>query len=182
MHLQCREWGKHPIADTHSPDYGCGMNVTCAPQREHQPNTRQRILVVDDERDIRQLNAEGLGCAGYQVDTAEDGAAAWEALQLQHYDLLITDNEMPKLSGVGLLQHLHAAQLTLPVIMATGSSPEEELAQQPWLPIEAVLLKPYTMEELLDVVKNVLHTANSGYTNVAAPNWAGQPLAHSLRC
>lgn len=90
---------------------------------QSQPNSPQRILVVEDEQDLRQLTAEILIDAGYQVDVAEDGAAAWSALQLSQYDLLITDQFMPKVSGVELLRRIHAAQMTLPVIMATGFLP-----------------------------------------------------------
>src|SRR5579859_935677 len=82
----------------------------------------RRILVVDDDADIRQLSTDVLIQHGYHVDAAEDGAAAWEALQLKRYDLLVTDNEMPKLSGVELLEKLHAARMALPIIMATGKA------------------------------------------------------------
>jgi len=125
------------------------------------PRPAHRILVVDDEPLIRQLNTEILLDAGYQVDVADDGAVAWEALQLYNYDLLVTDNDMPNVSGVGLLQKLHAAQLSVPVIMATGTWPHAELKQQPWLQIEAQLLKPYTMAELLGTVRNVLYACAS---------------------
>jgi DNA-binding response OmpR family regulator len=59
-----------------------------------------RILVVDDDRDIRQLSAEVLIHSGYEVDTAEDGKAGWEALHAtrhapESYALLITDHNMP---------------------------------------------------------------------------------------
>ena len=121
------------------------------------PHPACRILVVDDEPLIRQLNTEILLDAGYQVDVADDGAVAWEALRLYNYDLLVTDNDMPNMSGVGLLQKLHAAHLSVPVIMATGTWPHAELKQQPWLQIEAQLLKPYTIAELLGTVRNVLH-------------------------
>jgi PleD family two-component response regulator len=69
---------------------------------QNQPNSGQRVVVVEDEHDLRQLTAEVLIDAGYQVDVAEDGATAWAALQLSKYDLLITDQFMPKVSGVEL--------------------------------------------------------------------------------
>jgi len=128
---------------------------------------RQRILVVDDERMIRQLNTEVLSCSGYQVDAAENGAVAWDALQLNNYDLLITDHDMPKVTGVELLQKIHAARMALPVIMATGTPPEEELDRHPWLQIQAILLKPYTFNELLGTVKSVLHAATGGPQPIA---------------
>ena len=136
-----------------------------------EANPRQRILVVDDDRSIRLLNTEVLTGHGYEVTTAADGAAAWDELQLNHYDLLVTDNEMPRLSGMELIRQLHDAHLSLPIIMVTGSSPHEELARQPELQIEAMLLKPYTIDELLDVVKNVLYASNQGRAEIAPPNW-----------
>ena len=138
-------------------------------------NLRQRILVVDDEPLIRRLNTEVLTYSGYLVDAAQDGAAAWAAIQANTYDLLITDQVMPKLTGVELLKKLYAARLALPVILATGTYPQDELAAHPWLPIEAALLKPYTFDELLDTVKNVLHAFNGDHPEITPPpNWLGQ--------
>jgi DNA-binding NtrC family response regulator len=80
---------------------------------------------------------------------------------VNHYDLLVTDNEMPKLSGVELLKKVHAADLALPVIMATGKFPSKECARQPWLQPAVTLLKPYTFNELVGAVQIVL-LANTG--------------------
>jgi len=87
---------------------------------QDQPHSSHRILVVEDERDLRQITAEVLIDAGYHVDVAEDAAAAWHTLQLSKYDLLITNQFMPKVSGVELLKKIHAARLALPVIVDTG--------------------------------------------------------------
>jgi DNA-binding response OmpR family regulator len=119
----------------------------------------RRILVVEDDRDIRHLNTALLTNSGYQVDAAEDGAAAWNALQLKHYDLIVTDNDMPNVTGVDLLHRLRDAGMTLPVIMATGTWPEEEFARHPRIKPAAVLLKPYTFHKLLGIVKEVLGAA-----------------------
>jgi DNA-binding response OmpR family regulator len=122
------------------------------------PDRRQSILVVDDETDICNLNAEVLSDSGYLVNTAKDGAEAWEAFQLKSYDLLITDNEMPKMSGVELLQKLHAAHMNVPAIMVTGTMPKEVSEKKPGCQLEAVLLKPYALDELLGKVKKVLNS------------------------
>lgn len=116
------------------------------------------ILVADDDPAIRRLNTAVLMHAGYEVDDAGDGAAAWRALHDTSYDLLITDNRMPKVTGVELLKKLRAARMELPVIMATSSLPEHEFAQHPWLIPEATLLKPYTIADLLRAVMSVLGT------------------------
>lgn len=123
-----------------------------------QKGPPRRILVVDDDTDIRQLNARVLLRSGYVVDTAEDGAAAWEALGASRFDLMITDHNMPKVSGVDLLKMLHGAQMALPVVMATGAVPHAEFALHPWLQPAAMLLKPYTVEDMLKTVKDVLST------------------------
>ena len=80
-------------------------------------NPSPRILVVDDANYIRQLMASFLTRFGYQVDTAEDGVAGWKALQANHYDLLLTDNNMPRLSGIDLIKRLRFARMNLPVIL-----------------------------------------------------------------
>jgi DNA-binding response OmpR family regulator len=117
--------------------------------------------VVDDEPAIRQLNTEVLIDSGYQVDAAEDGGIAWEALNTHNYDLLITDHIIPKVSGIELLKKMRAARMNLPVIMATGNLPKEEFIRYPWLRPAVTLLKPYTIEEFLGAVKKVLYEANN---------------------
>jgi DNA-binding response OmpR family regulator len=145
---------------------GPAESITSAESR-----LRQRILVVDDDADIRRMNADILECYGYAVETAEDGAAAWNALQKSAYDLVITDYNMPKVSGVELIKKMHAGQVTVPVIMLTGDLPTWEFAE-PWIEPARILLKPYNLTDLLDMVKEVLHL-NSAATGEPAlpPNW-----------
>ena len=136
------------------------------------PNPRQRILVVDDEPDIRRLSTEVLIHSGYHVDAAADGATAWEALQTKAFNLLITDHNIPKVSGVELLKKLRAARVALPVIMATGTLPTWELALLPQLQPAAVLLKPYTVEELLGTVTKVMRATRSAFGQLEpTSNW-----------
>lgn len=134
----------------------CELN---SPPAQSQAELPQRILVVEDDSAIRQLNTEVLIRFGYHVDAAEDGVAAWEALNADGYDLMITDNNMPNVSGLELLKKLRAARMDLPVIMATGTVPTEEFTRYPWLRPAATLLKPYTAEEMLRMVKIVLSGA-----------------------
>jgi DNA-binding response OmpR family regulator len=147
-----------------------------------QPKPTHRILVVEDDGDIRRLNAEVLAHSGYHVDAAEDGAAAWDTLQRNRYDLLVTDNDMPKVSGVELLHKLHAAHMALPVILATGQLPKEEFIQYPWLRPAALLLKPYSFHELLGTVRNVLRATETPCERVAPPDWQTGPSAGCLQC
>ena len=136
----------------------------------NQTGSPHHILMVDDDKSIRQFCAQALVDHGYRVDTAEDGAAAWDALQINDYNLLITDHGMPKVTGVELLQKLYDAHLALPVIMATGTLPEAEFTQCPWLLPDATLLKPYTTAELLETVKEVLRATNGAREWIAFPS------------
>jgi DNA-binding response OmpR family regulator len=121
-----------------------------------QKKSQTRILLVDDDRDFRELQSDLLTSAGYEVESAIDGAAGWEALRTNDYDLVITDNHMPKMTGLEMIENLQAAHMTVPVIMATGNLPTEEFARRPWLKPEATLQRPYTDGELLATVRNVL--------------------------
>ncbi|MDB6057062.1 MAG: DNA-binding response regulator [Verrucomicrobiales bacterium] len=123
-------------------------------------NALRHILLVDDDVGLLELNEEVLSASGYQVTTAADGALAWEALQGFGFDLLITDNNMPNTTGLELLEKMFDAGIATPVIMATGTYPEEAIAAKPWLEPSAVLSKPYTMHQLLAAVENVLAGAD----------------------
>jgi len=178
------DWGKHPMAVTGFACLSCrvmneNQNVIAGKPARTCPyfpaNSPHRILVVEDDDDVRRFNVEVLTRCGFKVDAAEDGAAAWDTLQTNYYDLMVTDNNMPKISGVDLLKKLHAAHLALPVIMATGATPQEEFSRCPWLLPAAMLLKPYTIEQLLGTVKNVLRaTAAVNEPSVPVPGLQNQ--------
>jgi two-component system OmpR family response regulator len=147
-----------------------------------ETNPLHRILVVDDDSNVRQMSAKVLIRSGYHVEAAEDGAAAWEALNADSYDLLITDNHMPRLTGVELVKKLRAARMALPVIMATGTLPKREFIRYPWIQLAATLLKPYTSEALLGTVKEVLRETISDDGQIAPrPDWRSQPSADGWR-
>jgi two-component system OmpR family response regulator len=125
-------------------------------QLEKQIASTHCILLAEDDSHIRRLSVKVLVDSGYRVDIAEDGEAAWNALQLKSYHLLITDNDMPKMSGIELVKKLRAVGMMLPVIMASGSMPMEKLNEQSRLQISAVLSKPHGLAKLLKTVKEVL--------------------------
>ena len=121
----------------------------------------RRILVVDEDSDLRRLYAEALAGVGYCVDAAADGAAGWQALKANRYNLLITEHEMPNLTGVELVKMLRAARMALPVVMAAGRLPTHELARNPSLQLAATLSKPFSVDALLDTVRNVLRATDT---------------------
>jgi DNA-binding response OmpR family regulator len=133
-----------------------------APRTLNPSGAGRHILVVEDNEVLRKLNVLVLGHSGYRVDDAEDGAAGWELLNARTFDVLITDHEMPRLSGLDLVKQARSSGMTLPIIMATGRLPEEELERLPWLQLDATLLKPYSPEQLRQAVKRVLCSNRAG--------------------
>lgn len=123
--------------------------------------------MVDDDDSIRQLIAKLLMSFGHHVDVAEDGLAAWGALQQNPYDLLVTDCEMPQVSGVELVKKVRAARMALPVILVSGTLPAEELSRLPWLQLAATLHKPFTGDELMATVDNAIGRTDGG----ERPGW-----------
>jgi len=85
-----------------------------------EPGDAARILVVDDERVIREILAEFLTLEGFSVHTVEDGDKALVELRLRPYDLLITDLKMPRLSGLQLLERIEAERLGVLTVLMTG--------------------------------------------------------------
>lgn len=169
------------------PDYGCTVKnagilrsgASAPPEAPCQTRPVKRILLVDDDPLILEFNTAVLSCFGYQTETAEDGAAAWESLQANVYDLLITDNNMPRVSGIELVKKVRAAHLALPVILTSGSLPTGELGRNAWLQPVATLAKPFTGEELLGTVKEVLRESGSAREqNEPRPIFSQGKLGH----
>jgi CheY-like chemotaxis protein len=147
-------------APTSMPE-AAALRVVAQDKRSIPKESAHRILLVEDDESIRQLTTEILVRSGYEVDVAVDGEAGWEAVQAKRYDLLITDNFMPKVTGIEMVKKLHAAQMQLPVIMATALFPQDEFTQNPWLQAIPTLLKPFKTAELLSTVKEVLSVIKS---------------------
>jgi DNA-binding response OmpR family regulator len=119
---------------------------------------------------------------GYQVDAAEDHTAGWKALQTHAYDLLITDLDMPRLSGLKLVKKLRDAHLALPVILASGIMTPQELNRNPWFQLSGALLKPFSPDQLLQTVQAVLRAPDGAREQIAPPsNRQSHPSAVGLR-
>jgi DNA-binding NtrC family response regulator len=129
----------------------------------------KRILLVDDDARIRQLCAQVLRCFGYQTETAKDGAVAWKALQAKSFDLLITDINIPKVSGIGLVKKVRSAHMAMPVILVSGNFPTGELNRNRWLQPVATLATPFTSNKLVGTVKKVLHETQSAREQIESP-------------
>ncbi len=119
----------------------------------------KRVLLCDDEIHILRAAEFKIKRAGYSVRTAGDGEEAWQLVQDQAPDLLITDCQMPRLDGVGLVRRMRQDHRTahVPILMLTAKGYElshEELAEE--LDVIAVIAKPFSPRELLKQVDAVL--------------------------
>lgn len=113
-----------------------------------------RLLLVDDERDLRTLYAEELGDEGYEVKTAGTRAEAMELLDLFQFDLLILDIQLDKESGLDLLQQLASQKRDVPVILcsAFGSYRDDFTS---WL-ADSYVVKSSDFSDLKNEVRQVL--------------------------
>ena len=119
----------------------------------------KRILLCDDEIHIMRAAEFKLKRAGYDVELAHDGQEAWEAIQREKPDVLITDCQMPRMDGISLVKRVreNPATADLPIFMLTGKGYElshQELTEK-WN-VTAVLAKPFSPRELQQRVDAVL--------------------------
>jgi len=121
-----------------------------------EPGDAARILVVDDERVIREILAEFLTLEGFSVHIVEDGEKALTELRLNPYDLLITDLKMPRLSGLQLLEKVEAERLGVLTVLMTGFGTVETAIEAMKKGAYDYLLKPFKVEEVIHVVRRAL--------------------------
>ena len=117
-----------------------------------------RILVVDDNDDVRQLVAGVLGEEGHKVQIAADGASALEAMRREAPDVLILDIMMPQVDGYTVLKTMTKEDLKrrTKVVVLTAKSLEADWVRGYRLGADYYLTKPFTMMELLDTLTSVL--------------------------
>jgi len=121
----------------------------------------KRIVVADDEAHILHVVSMKLSNAGYDVQTAEDGEEALELCQTDPPDMLITDYQMPYMSGVELCKALRQSESTknIPAMMLTARGFDVEPTEMIEAGISAVLAKPFSPREVLSKVVELVGEA-----------------------
>ncbi|MBI1841919.1 MAG: response regulator [Verrucomicrobia bacterium] len=117
------------------------------------------VLLVEDDPLLRVMNHDLLEDAGFEVDSAEDGELGWQALRKKHYDLLVTDYDLPLLNGLQLIGRIRSQGLQLPVILASGSMELGVVADYPELRLSAILKKPVTIDDLVGTARSAVLVA-----------------------
>jgi CheY-like chemotaxis protein len=108
-----------------------------------------RILVVDDEHNLRMTIAANLELEGFEVVEAENGEAALALVQTQHFDLVLSDVRMPGMNGVDLFRRVHEQKPDLPVILMTAFALEGIVQEALREGAFTLLPKPFAIEHLV---------------------------------
>jgi len=145
-------------------------NALCEPELEDQqfdsfPSVPEppaaRILVVDDDVNMREFCAQALSLYGYSANTAADGALALAELHRSHYDLVLTDLNMPQMTGTELIQQMRAEGNSIPVILTSGNSMSDIPTDDGSLGLATLLAKPFLLDQLATLVKHLLKASSA---------------------
>ena len=120
------------------------------------PEDRPRVLVVDDEKFIRDIIADFLGMEGYIVRTAEDGTSAVTELERARYDMVISDLKMPKMGGLDLLKEVARVHPETLTVIMTGFGTVETAIDAMKRGAYDYILKPFKVEEIVHIVQRGL--------------------------
>ncbi|MDP1733929.1 MAG: response regulator [Sulfuritalea sp.] len=116
------------------------------------------ILAVDDSASIRQMVAFTLKSSGYEVVEAVDGMDGLEKAKSKSFNLILTDQNMPRMDGLTLVKNLRglAQYSTTPILMLTTESSDAMKAQGKAAGATGWLVKPFDPQKLIEVVKKVI--------------------------
>lgn len=117
-----------------------------------------RILIAEDDENVRQFVARALSHAGHEVAEAEDGGLAAEILQEKQggFDLLLSDIKMPVMDGIALALNVAAAWPEVTIVLMTGFADQRERAHGLETLIYDVIPKPFTLQALMEKVADAL--------------------------
>lgn len=117
-----------------------------------------KILVIDDSKSFLTMVVDILTVEGFEVVQAVDGKDGMFKLMKNPVDLIITDLHMPYIDGIELLKRVKRSQIhkLTPVIMLTTESQKNRVVEAISLGVSAWVLKPFTHEQLIEIVKKVL--------------------------
>jgi len=111
------------------------------------------ILVVDDEPDLRKVLSRSLVHHGYRVETAADGAEAFDHLKSPDCKCMLLDINMPRINGVELLLLMQAEDIHIPTIVMAGFDDYDETEMKQFANVATLLHKPFQLDDALDAIK-----------------------------
>jgi response regulator RpfG family c-di-GMP phosphodiesterase len=145
-----------PTSPTGAPAASPPLDSAAASGDPWAEEKSARILVVDDEKVIREILCEFLAMEGYVVRGVEDGEKALAELRLRPYDMVISDLKMPKLSGLELLERITTDKLDVLTVIMTGFGTVETAIEAMKKGAYDYILKPFKVEEVVHIVQRGL--------------------------
>lgn len=129
-----------------------------APTAARLPTGTESILYVDDEELLTEVGSHILGALGYRVNGLVSSLAALEAFRKNPaaYDLVVTDLNMPKMTGVELAREIHGIRSDIPIILCTGFSERVSADVYQNIGVRKLIMKPIVAKEIAKVVRGVL--------------------------
>jgi putative nucleotidyltransferase with HDIG domain len=143
-------------AGSETPDPAAKERGEGEPRSNGSVRKRARVLVVDDEPHVRTMIGSTLERQGYEVHLSSNGREALEQLELNTYDLVLTDIVMQDVNGITLLERIHAQHPNLPVVMVTAIHDISVAIDSMRRGAYDYLLKPFEREHLMSTVQRAL--------------------------
>ena len=154
-----------------SPGLGTSFHIYFAQhmERRHSPQGReqsnpaigegQRILLVDDEGELLTVQQQLLSSLGFEVDAFQDPTKALTSFKQdpEHYDLVFSDENMPKITGIQLLEQIQQIKPGIPGIICTGYGDALNVPESDDTVLFGVLRKPFTLSEVSNLLVRKLH-------------------------
>lgn len=120
------------------------------------------ILIAEDDINLSTVLADYLQSKGYVSETVNNGQEAWEMLSKKHFDILLTDINMPKMNGWQLLKNLRNSNNSIPVIVISVKSDREDIIKGYQLGCDDYMTKPYSMDILICKIEAILRRVKAG--------------------
>ena len=119
-----------------------------------------KILVIDDERSIRNTLKDILGYEQYQVDLAEDGNQGLELIRKNEYDIVLCDIKMPGMDGIEVLEKIQDESADIPVVMISGHGNIDTAVESIKKGAYDFIEKPLDLNRLLITIRNAMDKSN----------------------
>ncbi|MBQ9405531.1 MAG: chemotaxis response regulator CheY [Desulfovibrio sp.] len=121
-------------------------------------NPNMRVLVVDDFATMRRIVRNILRQLGFQnVVEADDGAAAWDLLNREKIDFIVSDWNMPQMTGIELLRKVRASEqfASIPFLMVTAEAQQENIIEAVQAKVSNYIVKPFTADTLKQKIDKI---------------------------
>jgi len=151
--------GKGTTFNIYLPAYKTEVSTNFLPDDVKNGQTKKHIMLIDDDDDILQIQKQLIEHLGYKVTAFNDSLLALESFSQNphNYDLILTDMNMPELSGLALSKLMLHINSQIPIILCTGFTDSVNEATLKSVGIKKFVLKPLTTQKLSHDLKSVLN-------------------------